>query len=91
MGESRNQRYEGQEFAFCIESNEFLKEHIRWNSRNEKAGGPKDPAMLFSMEEIEADFDGLDVKLLEEQDVKLDGGLLHFVTAATIRLVGKKY
>lgn len=91
MREFWNQRHEGRESAYGIEPNEFQKEHIRWNSRNEKAGGPNVLEVRFSMEEIEADFDGLDLKLLEEQDVKLDGGLLHFVTAATIRLVGKKY
>lgn len=91
MREFWNQRHEGQEFAYGIEPNEFLKEHIRRNSRNEKAGGPNVLAVLFSMEEIEADFDGLDLKLLEEKEVELDEGLLHFVTAATIRLVGKKY
>ena len=34
----------------------FSKNHIEYISRNDKVGGPKDVAMLFSIDEIKSDF-----------------------------------
>jgi SAM-dependent methyltransferase len=68
----------------------FSKEHIRWNSQNERVGGPKDPAMLFSIEELQHDFEALEISVLEENEVELNEGLFHVGTAAVIRLIGKK-
>lgn len=68
----------------------FSKEHIRWNSQNERVGGPKDPTMLFSIDELQDDFAGLGISVLEEKEVELNEGLFHVGTAAVIRLVGKK-
>lgn len=68
----------------------FGKEHIRWNSQNERVGGPKDPTMLFSIEELESDFQGLEFTLLEEKEVELNEGFYHVGKAAVVRLVGHK-
>lgn len=68
----------------------FSKEHIRWNSQNERVGGPKDPTMLFSIDELQDDFAGLGISLLEEKEVELNEGLFHVGIAAVIRVVGKK-
>lgn len=68
----------------------FSKEHIRWNSQNERVGGPKDPTMLFSIDELQGDFAGLEFSFLEEKEVELNEGLFHVGTAAVIRLIGKK-
>lgn len=68
----------------------FSKEHIKFNSVDEKAGGPKDEAMLFSKEELEEDFTGLEFLTLTEEIVSLDEGLYHSGESAVIRLVARK-
>lgn len=68
----------------------FSKKHFAYNSVNERAGGPKDPAMLFSKEELEEDFDGFEIQLLEEVEVELQEGNYHLGESAVIRLVARK-
>lgn len=68
----------------------FSKKHAAFNSVNEKAGGPKDPAMLFSKQELEEDFDGFDIQLLEEAEVELQEGNYHLGKSAVIRLIARK-
>ncbi|MBS4071882.1 MAG: class I SAM-dependent methyltransferase [Algoriphagus sp.] len=68
----------------------FSKKHAAFNSVNEQAGGPKDPAMLFSKQELEGDFDGFDIQLLEEAEVDLQEGNYHLGKSAVIRLVARK-
>ncbi len=54
------------------------------------SGGPKDAAMLYTPEQLTADFAGLDVRLCEEALVDLDEGAFHAGAAATVRFVGVK-
>ncbi|SBV99789.1 putative Tellurite resistance protein TehB [uncultured Alphaproteobacteria bacterium] len=54
------------------------------------SGGPKDVAMLYTPEQLTADFAGLDVRLCEEALVDLDEGTFHAGVAATLRFVGVK-
>lgn len=63
----------------------FGKEQIRLAS-----GGPRDPAMLFSKEELENDFSGLEIRWLAEKSVQLDEGLYHQGPAAVIQLKAQK-
>lgn len=63
----------------------FSKEQVKHTS-----GGPKNPEMLFSLKEIENDFDVLETMLLEERVVELDEGLYHNGSASVIRFIGKK-
>ena len=68
----------------------FAKDHIRFNSVNENAGGPKDPTMLFSKEELEADFSGFSIVLLEEKVVELHEGLYHDGQSSVVRMIASK-
>lgn len=68
----------------------FSKKHTALSLVNEKAGGPKDPAMLFSIEEIMGDFEGFSIVVLEETEVELQEGVYHVGKSAVIRLVAKK-
>ncbi len=63
----------------------FGKDQIRFVS-----GGPRDPAMLFSKEELEHDFSGLAVQLLTEKEVILDEGLFHQGPAAVIQMKAQR-
>lgn len=68
----------------------FSKKHIEFNSVNEKAGGPKDPALLFSKEELQEDFSDFSIRILEETVTELDEGLYHVGKSAVVRMVAVK-
>lgn len=68
----------------------FSKNNLNYLAKNQRIGGPKDAATLFSMEEMRADFAGFDVDRLEEKEVELNEGLYHNGTGSVIRFVGRK-
>ena len=68
----------------------FSKSHIRYNSVNGKVGGPKDVAMLFSVDELQQDFPNYEFLLLEETEVELNEGKYHIGTGSVIRFIGRK-
>ncbi len=63
----------------------FSKEQL-----GKKSGGPGQIGMLFSKENLLADFSELEIIKLEELDVELSEGEFHQGTASVIRYVGKK-
>lgn len=68
----------------------FSKNHLTYLERNEKAGGPKDLDMLFSVEEIESDFSNFEIYRLAEQEIELQEGLYHNGLSSVIRMVARK-
>jgi hypothetical protein len=68
----------------------FSKQHLQYQAVNDKAGGPKDPSMLFSKEELLQDFEGFEFKLLQEDVVQLNEGLYHVGESAVVWLVATK-
>ena len=68
----------------------FSKKHLDYIARNEHVGGPKDLAMLFSLEEIKSDFANYDIIELAEMEIELNEGLFHNGTGSVIRFVGRK-
>ncbi len=68
----------------------FSKRHIDYIAVNEKVGGPKDIAMLFSIDEIKSDFADYDIIELEETEIELNEGLFHNGKGSVIRFVGRK-
>lgn len=68
----------------------FSKDHPAYQKRNPKVGGPKDEALLFSMEEIKKDFGELKFLELYETEVELNEGEHHKGTGAVIRFVAQK-
>lgn len=68
----------------------FSKQQIEYQKLNEKAGGPKDIQMLFSIDEIKTDFPDYDFIELSEKEVELKEGLLHIGKASVIRFFGRK-
>lgn len=68
----------------------FEKKHIEYNSKNEKAGGPKDLNFLFSKEEILKDFEGMEVLFIEEKELVLAEGAYHCGESRVIRFIAKK-
>lgn len=68
----------------------FSKNHPRNQAANPKVGGPKDIEMLFSKSEIESDFTGFEIQMLEEVEIELHEGPFHDGIGSVIRFVGRK-
>ncbi|MFC0772629.1 class I SAM-dependent methyltransferase [Terrimonas alba] len=68
----------------------FSKKHLDYILKNEKVGGPKDIAMLFSIDEIKSDFANYEIVELTEKEIELSEGLFHNGKASVIRFVGRK-
>ena len=68
----------------------FSKKHIDYNTANEKVGGPKDIAMLFSIDEIKSDFVNYEIIELVEKEIELSEGLFHNGKGSVIRFAGRK-
>ena len=68
----------------------FSKKHLDYIARNEHVGGPKDIAMLFSIDEIKSDFANYDIIELAEKEIELNEGSFHNGTGSVIRFVGRK-
>ena len=68
----------------------FSKNHIDHIAKNEKVGGPKEIAMLFSIDELESDFASYEIIELEEKEIELNEGMFHNGQGSVIRFVGRK-
>ena len=68
----------------------FSKKHVDYISRDEKMGGPRDSASLFSIEEIKFDFANCEFIELEEKEIELREGAFHQGLGSVIRFVGRK-
>jgi len=68
----------------------FSKSHLPLRKADPKVGGPMDIDMLFSLDELKIDFQGLEIILLEEAEVTLNEGAFHNGESSVIRFVGRK-
>jgi SAM-dependent methyltransferase len=68
----------------------FSKDHLNLNKLNPKVGGPKEPDMLLSAAELQADFPDHELHLLEEKEILLEEGRYHMGRGAVVRFVGSK-
>ena len=68
----------------------FSKSHLEIKRANPKVGGPGDIDMLFSTEELAADFAHFDIDILRQEEVVNEEGLYHEGKSSVIRFVGKK-
>lgn len=68
----------------------FSKQHLAYQAQNERVGGPKDEASLFSLAEIRDDFPNYTCRELRETEVELSEGPYHQGVGSVIRFVGMK-
>lgn len=68
----------------------FSKQHMEYIAKNEKVGGPKDIASLFSIDELKSDFANYEIIELEEKEIELTEGSFHNGKGSVIRFVGRK-
>jgi ubiquinone/menaquinone biosynthesis C-methylase UbiE len=64
----------------------FSKAHARFQHENPLAGGPKDSAMLFDIEELKQDFSNFDIVEAHQTETNLHEGLYHQGKASVVRL-----
>ena len=69
----------------------FSKTHLQLRMLNPSVGGPQDINMLFSKEELIADFKNYDILTLEEEEILLNEGAYHIGKGSVIRFVGRKH
>jgi SAM-dependent methyltransferase len=62
----------------------YSKEQLRYQT-----GGPKDPELLFSLEDIREDFSDWNITHLVQTEVFHDEGLLHQGVGSVIRMIAK--
>lgn len=65
----------------------ILLEAFHKNQINHSSGGPQSTQLLYSKEELMADFSGLTITLLEEKDIYLTEGAFHNGHASVIRMI----
>lgn len=68
----------------------FSRKHIDWQTRYPHIGGPREPAMLYDLEEIRRDFGHYSVIYLQEEIVDLAEGHLHVGRGSVIRFFACK-
>lgn len=68
----------------------FSKKQIGFKKQNPKVGGPDDIDMLYSKDEIMADFNNYEIIVLEEIELVLEEGKYHNGLGSVIRFVGRK-
>jgi SAM-dependent methyltransferase len=68
----------------------FSKENLDYVAKNPGIGGPRDEALLFTAEQIAADFAELETIELTQSEIQLSEGLLHNGTGSVIRFTGRK-
>ncbi|TGK05013.1 class I SAM-dependent methyltransferase [Leptospira semungkisensis] len=68
----------------------FSKKHLEYVMKDERVGGPRELPMLFSTEEIQADFPNYEIIELVEREIELSEGLYHVGKGSVIRFVGRK-
>ena len=68
----------------------LLVETFNKKQINNSSGGPKDPQLLFSEEELKSLTLGLKVKILESKTIELNEGMYHKGKADVISFLGKK-
>jgi hypothetical protein len=68
----------------------FSKQHLEYVTTNPKVGGPRDIDLLYSIEEIQRDFQHYEVLKLIEQEVLLKEGAFHDGLGSVLRFVGRK-
>lgn len=68
----------------------FSKEHQENQKKNPKAGGPKNPEMLYTLKELKKDFEDFELILSKQTSTELKEGDYHVGKADVIRILAKK-
>jgi SAM-dependent methyltransferase len=68
----------------------FSKKHIEYQKKNSNVGGPRDINLLYSIEDIQSDFNRYEISELKEVEIELYEGSFHSGTASVLRFILQK-
>lgn len=68
----------------------FSKSHVENQNINPNAGGPQNPEMLYSLEELKEDFNDFEFMEIKEKTTNLKEGKHHLGRANVIQIFAKK-
>ena len=68
----------------------FSRRHSEFQKGNPKAGGPRDPEMLFDLEMLKEDFKDFEFQEASEETIRLEEGEYHQSEASVIRIFAVK-
>ena len=68
----------------------FSRRHSEFQKGNPKAGGPRDPEMLFDLEMLKEDFRDFEFQEASEETIRLEEGEYHQSEASLIRIFAVK-
>jgi SAM-dependent methyltransferase len=68
----------------------FSKDHLEYNAKDPKVGGPKNIDLLYSAEELEDYFDILEAQMIIKTETELSEGEYHKGVGSVLRYIGKK-
>lgn len=68
----------------------FGEKQFEVNEEYEQSFGPKKMDMLYTVEDIRRDFEGLEVEVLREENIDLNEGVHHKGKGSVIRFIGIK-
>lgn len=66
----------------------FTPAHLEKQAQGTR-GGPREAALLYSVEDLREDFAGAEIELLQETEVELQEGALHVGPSAVARMVAR--
>jgi len=64
--------------------------NLEYQKTNPYVGGPSDPNMLYTLDEVRKSFPAFDVNYLEQVEIELHEGVYHNGTGSVIRFIGTK-
>jgi len=68
----------------------FSQANLEYQKTNPYIGGPSDPDMLYTVDEVRIAFPDIELDYLEQVEIELHEGIYHNGTGSVIRLVGTK-
>ncbi|MCB0442639.1 MAG: class I SAM-dependent methyltransferase [Flavobacterium sp.] len=77
--------------SFLKPNGKILFEAFEKNQLQFTSGGPKEPAMLFSEDEVKDEFSSINFNFLETAIITLEEGPFHQGQGAVIRFIGTKH
>ncbi|MDD4777289.1 MAG: methyltransferase domain-containing protein [Fermentimonas sp.] len=68
----------------------FSKNHIEYQKKNSSVGGPRNIDLLYSIEDVQKEFNNFKIIELKEEEIELFEGSFHSGTASVIRFILQK-
>lgn len=68
----------------------FHPDHLEKQAINPSAGGPRSASLLYTEDMLKDDFQGMEIRLLDKKEVRLQEGKHHYGDSVVVRMVARK-